>query len=477
MSSRSVAQRGRQTPRLEHVPKASSSAGDECIELAAAFGLHLDPWQQYVVRGALGERADGRWQAFEVGLIVPRQNGKGAIIEALELFWLFVCDEDRLILHSAHEFKTAREAFLRIRGLIEASAEYAPMVRQFYSSTGGECGIELHDGKRLRFVARSTGAGRGFSPDKLVLDEAYNLPDSAIDAQLPSVGARPNPQVWYTSSPGDWMLAPCDVLARVRRRGISGDDDTLAFFEWSVPYDDQGVIAGDPSDPKLWAIANPSLGIRKTLERIGNFFGSMSLAGFCREELGVGNWPVLVGGNTIFGEGVWPDRATDTEPGRSCAIGVAVSIDRLWTSIGDVSNMGTKPHLGAVVRGRGTDWVVAECKRIQDEHKIPVVVDGKGPAESLIEALRAADVDVTVSTTDDYLSACADLYDRVQADEVEHGNYDDLNEAVAVATWRTVGERRAWGRKGGDVSMLEAVTLALWGASQNADYDPLQSIF
>ena len=60
-----------------------------------------------------GERADGKWAAFETALIVPRQNGKGSILEARELAGLFLFGE-QLILHSAHEFKTAQEAFRRV---------------------------------------------------------------------------------------------------------------------------------------------------------------------------------------------------------------------------------------------------------------------------------------------------------------------------------------------------------------------------
>jgi phage terminase large subunit-like protein len=45
-------------------------------------GLELDPWQQFVIHNALGERPDGKWAAFEVGVEVPRQNGKGGLLEA-----------------------------------------------------------------------------------------------------------------------------------------------------------------------------------------------------------------------------------------------------------------------------------------------------------------------------------------------------------------------------------------------------------
>jgi phage terminase large subunit-like protein len=76
-------------------------------------GPDLDPWQEFVLAHALGERADGKWAAFEVGVMVSRQNGKGAILEARELAGLFLLGE-RLIIHSAHQFDTSLEAFRRL---------------------------------------------------------------------------------------------------------------------------------------------------------------------------------------------------------------------------------------------------------------------------------------------------------------------------------------------------------------------------
>ena len=55
---------------------------------------------------------------------MARQNGKGTILEALELAALFLFPDVRLILHSAHEFKTAAEAFLRVRTLIEDNPDF-----------------------------------------------------------------------------------------------------------------------------------------------------------------------------------------------------------------------------------------------------------------------------------------------------------------------------------------------------------------
>jgi phage terminase large subunit-like protein len=69
---------------------AVSSRGREAVELAASAGLVLDEWQAFVLERALGVRENGKWAAFEVGLVVPRQNGKGGLLEARELAGLFV---------------------------------------------------------------------------------------------------------------------------------------------------------------------------------------------------------------------------------------------------------------------------------------------------------------------------------------------------------------------------------------------------
>jgi hypothetical protein len=94
---------GAQRPRHLSLPPRVTTAGPEATELAARAGLILDPWQSFILDGALGELAGGTWAAYEVAVIVSRQSGKGSILEARELAGLFLFGEE-LILHSAHEF-------------------------------------------------------------------------------------------------------------------------------------------------------------------------------------------------------------------------------------------------------------------------------------------------------------------------------------------------------------------------------------
>jgi phage terminase large subunit-like protein len=276
---------GDQRPRIESVPPRVSSAGQEAVELAASAGIILDPWQAHVLDRSLGERQDGKWAAFEVGVIVSRQNGKGTILEARELAGLFLFGEE-LLLHSAHEFKTASDAFRRIAHLIEDNRQFERHVKRIRTANGSEM-IELKTGQRLRFVARSAGSGRGFTADTVILDEAYELGDAAMAALLPTLSARPNPQVWYASTAGN----PFSVqLGRIRRRGMKGGDRSLAFFEWSATEDD------DPQDPAVWAKANPGMGYRITPEYIGREQAALSEEAFASERLSVGNYPDLDGG-------------------------------------------------------------------------------------------------------------------------------------------------------------------------------------
>ena len=282
-------------PRHRSVPVAPTSAGQETVELAASAGLILDDWQQDVLHGSLGDRVDGKWAASQVGLIVPRQDGKGSILEARELGGLFLFGE-RMIIHSAHEFKTAQEAFRRVLLLVESTPDLDRLVMRVRTSHGEE-GIELLTGQRLRFVARSTGSGRGFSGDCVILDEAYRLLAVAVSALVPTMAAMPNPQTWFTSS-APLPIVESDVLRGVCKRGRAGTSRRLAYFEFcaEVPVEVEKEMADPQSprvhflnwvaDPEVWAEANPAYGIRIGPEFCADELELLGPEDYARERLG-----------------------------------------------------------------------------------------------------------------------------------------------------------------------------------------------
>lgn len=437
---------GAQRPRLLSVPPRRSTAGQEAVDLAASAGLVLDDWQRFVLLEALGERPDGRWAAFEVALICPRQSGKGSILEALELAALFLPDPDApppLILHSAHEFKTSAEHFRRMRDLIERSPQLSARVRIIRTAAGSEA-IELHSGARLRFVTRTGGSGRGFSADLIVIDEAYNLTAEAMAAVLPTMSARPNPQVWYTSSAG---MVSSDQLERVRERGIKGDDPSLAFFEWSAPED------ADLDAWETWAVANPALNIRVPEHFVAAERAALPDEQFARERCGI--WPEKDRRATAFDMVLWDglqDRSA--ERGSNPVFAVATAPDRTWSAIvacwhrpdGQWQVMLTDYHAGA-------SWVTARCEELEARW------GGRFVANT---AARGLITGADEPSEQAQAQAHNSLSDRIGDGTVHHYAEPALNVAVAQSKWRAYGNTRVLDRRGSaDITPAEAAALAL----------------
>src|SRR5699024_4677857 len=152
---------GVQEPRISHYPKAAWSDADDCADLASAYGLVPDEWQRNVLEAWMGRKSNGRWAAGRWGLAVPRQNGKNAILEMVELFFMAVLGLK--ILHTAHEVKTARKAVLRIASFFENERKYPELAEivEYIRRTNGPEASQLTDGGSIECIARSKGSGRG----------------------------------------------------------------------------------------------------------------------------------------------------------------------------------------------------------------------------------------------------------------------------------------------------------------------------
>ncbi|WP_433469568.1 hypothetical protein [Spirillospora sp. CA-128828] len=484
-------------PRICTAPDYATSAGRECIDLAAKAGLKLDPWQQWVLHRALGEADDGRWASFEVGMIVPRQNGKSAIFEARILAGLFLFDEE-LIIYSAHEFKTSQEIFRRILALMQRRPVFRKRIKAVSRSKGDE-GIELWpteecpNGQRLRFVARSGGSGRGFSGDCVFWDESQHLGDAPVDALMPTMLARDNPQLWYGGSAPDKDIAPCEQITRVRSRAMKGGETArkLAYFEWSVEVHTSECETActehdDRDDPATWAKTNPGLGVRVSLEMIQHLHDSMSVKGFDREILSVGNYPSVEGGWRVISEPAYLAVVDEeSRPLDPIAFAVEVSRDRQSAAIA-VAGPREDGLLHLEIPPNdyrpGTSWVPERLAQLVAKWRpCAVAIAPAGPTGSLEpdinEALEDLDEDVRVALTlikgRDTGAACGGLYDAIVrpreappdwAPSVRIRPHPALTAAVAGASKRYLGDAWVWDRQGSSVdpSPLIAITLARW---------------
>lgn len=463
-------------PRVLHLPKFSTSAGDEAVDLARSAGLLLDPWQAFVLRQSLGERADGRWAAFECGLIVARQQGKGSVLEARELAGMLLFGE-KLIMHTAHELKTSMEHFRRLMLLFDSSDDLRKRVKRVINSNGKE-GLEMVNGARLHCLARSKGSGRGFSGDLLILDEAYALSPEQMDATMPTMLARDNAQVWYTSSPPLDAVSGA-VLMALRERAQAGTSSRLAWFDYGLAgvLDDLRDI--DLDDRAAWHAALPALRSgRVRAENVQVLREALTDAGFAREVLGI--WPPgLAGAFSVIGEKEWTAaRDPQSVIAGSLVFAAAVSIDRSRAAI---VACGARPdgrvHVEltaspSLVDNRdGTGWVVPRLKELAGRHRpAAIVMDEFGPTGSLIPAAKEAGLEVTTAGTSAVSKAYGMFFDSVAGADpssrvLRHLGQPELDAAVAGAKRRPLGEGWAWDRRAAtvDITPLVAATLAVWG--------------
>lgn len=444
-------------PRHRSLPDAvTTQAGREAVEVAALAGLYLDPWQAAVLESALSLDDRGKWAAMEVGLVVPRQNGKGSILEALELAHLFLFDTP-LMLHSAHEFKTSSEAFRRIWSLIENTPDFERRVRRKYANNN-DMSIELITGTRLRFVARSGGSGRGFSGDLVILDEAYNLSPFILSALVPTMSARPNPQLWYTSS-APLALPVSEPLRALCKRGRAGTSPRMAFWEWAAEAD------SDPADPATWAAANPGFGERVNEEFIRETeFSILPPEDFARERLGI--WFDDEDAARIIPSDVWEACRDDRSgPTGQVAFALDVSPQRDWASFAGVGASGVGgTHLEVVDRRPGTGWVVGRAKELLERWGGQLAVSAGSPAASLLDELKVAGVSVVEVSNADHAVACGQIFDAITEGRVKHLGQPELDAAVAGADRKFTGDAWLWSRRLSlaDISPLVAVTLAKW---------------
>ena len=451
--------RGEQTPLVRLQPVAASSAdADDAIRLGAAYGLKPDEWQELVLRGWLGRRRDGKWASSRCGLSCPRQNGKNAVVEIRELFGIITLGEKWL--HTAHEVKTARKAFLRLVSFFENERKYpelAELVESIRKANGQEA-IFLKNGGSVEFVARSKSSGRGFTVDCLLLDECQEFSDEALEALLPTISASPlgNPQQIYTGTPpGPRSVG--EVFTRLHDDGNLGKDKRLCWFEWGAPRD------CDMDDPAMWAQANPGLGYRLDLDVIAAERASFDDDGFGRERLGIWDVPVT-GTSGITGE-MWaacgnPESVIITPP----VLTIDVS-PNLWSAICVAGrNDQGMTHVEVPFFRAGTNWVVDEVIRLMAEHGITSVsLDPTGPAGALLPAFESAGVELAILSARDMAQACGLFYNCVADCTLRHlGNDDWLNLAIAGATRRPLGDLWAWARRTSlvDIAPLVASTIA-----------------
>jgi hypothetical protein len=474
-------------PDARHVvlPDGIVASGFPAVEATCAqIGIEFDPWQADLNRCIL---AKDRWKLYAADtavISICRQAGKTYDIGAIA-FALCIIHPGTTVVWTAHRFKVARESFNELRSWAK-SPRLVPHIEydDITTAAGNEC-IPFRNGSRIVFAARERGAIRGFTKVRmLVLDEAQILTEAAMSDLVPTTNQAENPLIILMGTPPK-PSDPGEVFTALRTAALAGDSEGVLYVEFSAPPDCES------DDWEAVKIANPSFPARTSKRAILRLRKLLTNDDDYRRE-GLGIWDE---DSRLSVLPRWKKRVTDEEPPTPAAIGVAVSLDLEWGSIGAAGAWPEDPgeapeaeptdsevppgrvHVGAVDRRPGTTWLVAEAKRIQDERGCIVAMDEKCPDGELREALENAGVRVTTLNLNEYHQACSAMVNRSKDGRVTHSDTPELNDAIKNAAWRMVGDRKVFGRKQsvGDISMLEACTVAAWAVPRA--YDPMSNIY
>ena len=481
-----MALRGSQLPRYDTAPAPKGFSVDDAdmaVAFAAAYGLIADPWQETVCRSWFRKTKKGTWCSSTWGVTVPRQNGKNGSLEIVELYGTIALGLK--FLHTAHEIKTARKAFKRIKFFFGEKAndptakfpELNALVKEVRNTNGQEA-VELKNGGVIEVVARSKGSGRGFTVDVLVLDEAQELQEHELEALLPTISAAPSgdPVTIYMGTPPKDMGELGEPFVRVRNGAVDGSDKRAAWVEFSA-VGDVDVMTPDElvrfvSDKRNWEDANPALGFRINQTTVESELKQFSARSFARERLNM--WPVAGKTASPIPAGPWSARRLDVVPEDwpLAALGLDMNPERTKVTIGVAAHAPHGVHVEVAEDAPFTDdgskalidWVFARAGR-----RIPVVMDAYSPVRSIEAALRKKGCKVFILGPNELSQACGGLYDAVLKDKsVTHFGQESLDASLAGAVKQKFGEGGAWkwNRRTFEIDLTQimAVTCAHFGA-------------
>jgi len=475
------------SPQIVRKPTGeySEGAADEAIDLANQYGLcdgfPLDKSQEFTLRLAMGERADGSWAAATVADFEPRQSGKNDTVAARELAGLILPrlgspDGERLIIHTAHEFQTANESFLRFVGLFENWDSLRKKVRRVYYGSGTQ-GITFVNGARILYKTRTGGAGRGFAQvDLVVYDEAQHLRAEHVAASGPARLVNPNSQAWYCGSGG---LETSANTWRLRRRALTGGGSgRFAYVEHTaekVSVVDGRIVTERPADVldrEHWATANPAYGYRISDESLLSLYDELGPESFARECLCV--WDPEPGEDErLIPQQVWDMVCSnDVAPSGRLVFAVDVGEERDSASIVAVSE-GREVEL--VDHRRGVGWLPDRIAGLDAKHGRNLwAFDAAGPVASVFDGL---DVEQHPLKGRDLPMACGQFFDDVAEVRIRVKRAVAFDTAVAGASRTFVGDAWKWVRKNSstDITPLVAATVGLWAVREV--YDSLDSVW
>ena len=393
---------------------------------------------------------------------MPRRAGKSTLTLAANLDRMDLVADARC-WYTAHTREVAAKLY---------RDEWVPMLDpltrlyRLRKSQGSEGVHKRRGSSRLQLFAPNAGALHSTNADTVTVDEAWAFDadtGEAVEAGIrPAQLTRPWRQTWIVSAGGTLESTWWD------RWLIAGEQATpgVALFDFGA---DPTAPGYDPSDPTVWAASHPTAGTAFPLEVLAHEWNTRrSDADFERAYLNV--WPrpsQAAAAGAGLDPQAWSSAAHPDVLARPVvAIAVDVAADRSRAAIAIAARSGDELVVEVVDARPGIGWIIGTVRDTRRQFPGAVVVADSLVAASIIGELNRAQVVVDPYGASDHAKACGTFVDLLAAGRLSHRAQAVLDDAVAGAARRPLGDAWLWSRSrsGVDISPLVAVTLAAYAA-------------
>ena len=218
--------------------------------------LKLQPWQCFILTTVFGwkKTKDDTRRFREAFILVPRKNGKSALVAPLGLYMLTRDGEEGAEVYcGASTEKQAWEVF-----------HPAKLMAQRADSFAAHYGVEVRArsitvlSTASKFEPLIGNPGDGASPHMAIVDEYHEHDSPALyDTMITGMGARRQPLLVAITTAGYNLGGPCyDMQIRAQKMldGVNKDEELFAII---YTIDD----GDDWKDPETLRKANPNFGV------------------------------------------------------------------------------------------------------------------------------------------------------------------------------------------------------------------------
>ena len=461
---------GSQKPRIDIYNNGDIWLAQKTIELLEHYGIKLLPWQKAVLYRWRALDENGKWANPDIGLVVPRQNGKSELLIARIIGGMVFLGE--ALVYTAQSDNTVKEIKLRVqRFFYDADQEIRELLTDEFDAEPKSLDyVELSNRGRCVFRTRTRTNGLGATNDTLLLDEAQEETDAQQEALLPTISAG-HKQNYQTIRVGTPPTAGTSgtVFVRTRKNVLDGKITDYCWQEWSVE------TITDNNDEEAWYDTNPSLGYFLMKPAVKKEAQQMANDSFNKMRLG---WFAGVENMRAISDEQWQPLAVESVqlpeyPNLVYAVKFAPDRSSVTLAVGVIMPNG-KVHIEVVERrsmNAGIAWLAAWLlERWRKCNKI--IIDGAAGTQLLVEELTRSEQRISKKILTPNVreagAAYAAFYTAIQQQTITHFDQPVLNVSIRTVKKRDIGRDGMFGYASMNTDIqsdpTEAAAFAYYGA-------------